>query len=540
MSRITKSRRSAHRSRERGQAAVFLVLALGIFLIGGVGFVVDGANLWFHRQSAQTAADAACTAGAMDLLSSAAGADITGTPSSSANSYAALNGYSSGVSVGAGTFTGLDDKACDYSNSVCNTIDSGLVASPYLQVSITDQVPTTFMRLVGAGSSIGVPARSVCGISNVLSPVPVLVLNPNLDSTMSGSGTLSVSVPASASKTLPKLIQVNSSDPNAVSTLSGTINLSNADGSQANFGIAGQSKPTADGAYTAVSAAGVVSDPFAMMASPTQQGNTQPQAGTYTPSCPESNGTSCQVYQPGHYQQGIVVQSSYRRGRGPGGQSGVAVFEPGVYYLEDNFVAGPNTCLRPAATTGALGTVFYFHNGTLQVNQSGTLNKPGFSCQSSTVQSLLLCPGSSQSNLPSSSIGGNVLLGPCEAPVGDPLHPYGDPLGQTDPLGEQRGMLFFQDRDVASAQPTWSVSGSFGLIGNLYFHNCHVSGTGDSGAGCDATAFTDAFTLGNTSGQGYIVGDVVVDQLQLSGNSNVSVTLNPNPQYYVLKASLLQ
>ncbi len=63
-------------ARESGQAAVFLVLAMGIFLIGGVGFVVDGANLWFHRQSAQTAADAACTAGAMDLLSTAAGASL--------------------------------------------------------------------------------------------------------------------------------------------------------------------------------------------------------------------------------------------------------------------------------------------------------------------------------------------------------------------------------------------------------------------------------------------------------------------------------
>ena len=37
---------------------MFIVLAMGVFLIGGLGFVVDGTNLWFHRQSAQTAADA--------------------------------------------------------------------------------------------------------------------------------------------------------------------------------------------------------------------------------------------------------------------------------------------------------------------------------------------------------------------------------------------------------------------------------------------------------------------------------------------------
>ena len=63
-----------YKARESGQAAVFLVLAMGIFLIGGIGFVVDGANLWFHRQSAQTAADAACASGAMNLLSLSVGA----------------------------------------------------------------------------------------------------------------------------------------------------------------------------------------------------------------------------------------------------------------------------------------------------------------------------------------------------------------------------------------------------------------------------------------------------------------------------------
>src|ERR1700681_361057 len=67
-------RKKNRRAGESGQAAVFLVLAMGLFLIGSMGFVVDGANLWFHRQSAQTAADAACTAGAMNMLSVAAGA----------------------------------------------------------------------------------------------------------------------------------------------------------------------------------------------------------------------------------------------------------------------------------------------------------------------------------------------------------------------------------------------------------------------------------------------------------------------------------
>ena len=48
---------------ERGQTTIIVVLALGIFLLGAAAFGTDIANLWYHRQAAQTAADAACTAG---------------------------------------------------------------------------------------------------------------------------------------------------------------------------------------------------------------------------------------------------------------------------------------------------------------------------------------------------------------------------------------------------------------------------------------------------------------------------------------------
>jgi hypothetical protein len=143
------------------------------------------------------------------------------------------------------------------------------------------------------------------------------------------------------------------------------------------------------------------------------------------------------------------------------------------------------------------------------------------------------------SSLPAGGVGGNVLLAPCTGP-------YGDPLGSTDPAGEQRGMLFFHDRDTKpTIQPKWHASGSFGLIGNVYFHYCNsTSSTAtDSGANCDPkTAFTDVFNLGSGS-PGYIVGDIVVDQLQLGqmgGASVITVSLNPNPQYHVLKGSLLQ
>src|SRR6202162_950442 len=66
-------RKNRVRPNESGQALVFLVLALGLVFVGAGALSVDMSNLWFHRQAAQNAADAACTAGAMDLLVGAQG-----------------------------------------------------------------------------------------------------------------------------------------------------------------------------------------------------------------------------------------------------------------------------------------------------------------------------------------------------------------------------------------------------------------------------------------------------------------------------------
>ena len=106
-------RKTAQRSSESGQALVFLVLALSITFLGAAALSVDMSNLWFHRQAAQNAADAACTAGAMDLLVDAQGGAtghqgfVNGTAfNCTAGSaaipcqYAAKNGYNSS---GAGT-----------------------------------------------------------------------------------------------------------------------------------------------------------------------------------------------------------------------------------------------------------------------------------------------------------------------------------------------------------------------------------------------------------------------------------------------------
>ncbi len=53
---------------QRGQAFLIIVIFVGVFLLAVMGIATDYAQIWAHRQIAQGAADAACQAGAADLL----------------------------------------------------------------------------------------------------------------------------------------------------------------------------------------------------------------------------------------------------------------------------------------------------------------------------------------------------------------------------------------------------------------------------------------------------------------------------------------
>src|ERR1019366_7846362 len=151
------------------------------------------------------------------------------------------------------------------------------------------------------------------------------------------------------------------------------------------------------------------------------------------------------------------------------------------------------------------------------------------------------------SNLPT-SLSGSVLLGPCNLPTVTALCDpncsinYGGPAGASDPLGVQRGFLFFQDRAKnASTNPIWQGGGQFLLSGTMYFHQCVTTGS-DTGTGSSTvSAYNDNVSLGGNSGSGtYILGQVVADQVTLGGTSGLTMDLNPSSVFNILKASLLQ
>ena len=196
--------------------------------------------------------------------------------------------------------------------------------------------------------------------------------------------------------------------------------------------------------------------------------------------------------------------------------------------------------------------MFYFHSAFSTITFG---NNAGSKCPTDLVTpTQLKCNANSSvpANITNAGgVTGNVLLGPCQAPTtATATNPsktnYGDPLGTDDPIGEQRGLVFFQDRsaDLATAknQPSFGGGGAFGIDGTFYFHYCSsTSGDGTTAQNCTSTDFTDQLTLsGNSSSNSFVIGDVVVDELNWGGTSGLEMDLNPNALYYVLKASLLQ
>jgi hypothetical protein len=520
-----------------------MVLVMSVFLLGAMGFGVDFSNLWFHQQKAQAAADAACQAGAMDLLEISAGTDTTTsagfTPGtafdcSSASSaapctYASLNAYA-GAGLSAGSAS--NDVAVSFPSSVsgATTPPVGIAGNyPFMRVDITDRVQVFFSGLLTGSRTQDVHVSAKCGLVLEQSPVPIVVLDPKTadGSTLTVQGTPAISIIGGPTRS----IEVNSPYSSAIGLGgNGSVDLSKG-GPDFN----GSSMATAGGPYSLATlltgsttftpdssvyydpASAPLSDPFAQLPGIT----TAPPAGTSTNvayqvnGCPDSGG--CVEFTPGSYP-GIDVKDQ------------TAIFDGGTYYLTGELDLDTRSILRPSTvTTNGNGTMFYL-KGNAGV---GVKSNSGSRTVDTFPTSQLQCPGGSAISLtdgsgnPVTALSGNVLLGICSGTYGDPL-------------GENRGMLVFQDRGATGAPVNFGGGGSLTLAGNIYVHNCG-SATAGAGTSCSSTAYTDTFSLGGGSGSAtYVLGDIIVDQLALGGNSTIAMQLNPTSAYYILKAELLQ
>ncbi len=180
---------------ESGQTLTVWLTAIMVMSSVLMGSAYDMSVAWVHKQWADTAAEAACTAGATDLLY-AANHSSTSTPvtaynflpsnggtvsgdcaTSSSNAmcyYAKLNGYASG---GLTSNTPSNDVQWNLAKAPANTSITPLTLSyanapaPYMSVAVTENVPVTFMgifaHLLGmpnAWSTIQVAGHCNCGL----------------------------------------------------------------------------------------------------------------------------------------------------------------------------------------------------------------------------------------------------------------------------------------------------------------------------------------------------------------------------------------
>ena len=558
------------RSRECGQALLFLVLALGLFLLAAVSFSVDLGNLWWHRQRAQNAADAACTATAMDLLVDAQSAATghQGFVLGQAHNcslgdaavpckYASYNGYNSN--------TTNNLVSVSWPTSVPSVAASAIpaaavVPNPFVRIDVLDHVPTYFIGLFSGRRTQDVRNVAVCGALNVSAPIPLLILHPSKSGALSmhggGGATINIGIVGGPSKS----IQVNSTSTTAFSVSGGSANV---DLSQGGPNNTGSDFGTWGGPVTAPSAvnfgstgkwmyqAAPIMDPFSNLAAPAQPAAAPTPVygvkGVATRGCPDTTN-GCDHYFPGYYSGGITI----KKGKDVNGNNnltatGLAVFDPGLYYIAGGFTANSGSCLRPSTVgPGIGGTVFYLSGtGTVSIGANSGKSGSGEPCSTATPFSTtsggatglgLKC--TSGSTIPANlltvgTLTGNVLLAPCTGTYGDQLLSNTGKVSST--LGEQRGILFFQDRGAQNVSSSLGGGGSYIIAGTLYFHACKAGGTG---IGC--TYFSDALTLGGGSGSTtYTFGNIVTDSLTLGGNSGIVMDLNATSAYGILKATLL-
>lgn len=572
---------------DRGQTILFVLLALGLFLLAAITFGVDVANFWFHRQAAQGAADAACTAGVMDILSNAntggtrggftAGTDFDCSSATTAVpcQYAALNGYdgkntSPGNKIevsfpGSGSVPGIDPGAIPA---------TGLIPNPFMRVIVTDHVQTFFSGLLTGNKTQDVPARATCAVLKAEAPIPLIILNPTCSDTFVDSGSGSVAIVGGPGTS----IQTNSSDPNGVSvTGSGSIDLSQGGPNFTGSDMAVLGGPaSAPSGFNGGTTGGwsfpstPISDPFALLPAPSvpiaslTDGVTKvaPIKVTVYPDpvygCPDHSG--CDVYLPGLYTHPIVVKNR------------VAVFVPGLYYFNIP-VGGFNTenCGTPggciakpkgqcnyalavdsngmvrmstAAGDGSGGVTFYFsgpggaggYGSAFFGSNAG--KSPGSDVVDPYSTSGVACPGAPapnpKLNLPP-TVTGDVLLAPCTQ---DGTYFSSPTNGST--IGPVRGLIIFDDRANGNndGQPSMQGGGGLVIAGTMYVHNCPKSTTTGCVPGTDYKAFLQ---FQGTPGSGtFLLGNITADEFITAGNGALSMQLDSARVFTILKATMVQ
>lgn len=594
-----QTRRKRHRQ-EAGQASILVVLMLSLFLLAVLAFAVDYTNIWFERQQAQTAADAACEAGAMDMYQVASGVSLpnmgftlgtAGSCSASSTTgatmcwYASKNGFN-GSSGGAATVSWTFPSAV---NGVTSP-PSSQVPYPFLQVSVSLPVKTYFSTLLTGNQTQPVGASSTCGLTQIMEGAPIMVLNPTVSGALTYSGGAKLSIVGGP----PRSIVVNSSSPTAVNcqpsawidTSRGGPNLTGSDvgtvggphtapgngtgcwGGGFNGGATGHwvwpATPVPD-PYSAVPPASGMSSvtpitktshAYFTLTAPEEDGcpDTAPtDYYSWSPTCSLSGNLQCRgckEYAPGHYPNGISENAN-----------DVITFLPGVYYLDGDLSIGGSDTIRiakPCANSqGVVNATSYANGGNCSpVTISAGPNGQGGGGPWTWHQTdgvMFYFHGSAKPNIQGGS--------------GAPMSPRVDKVPATDLTCDGStppsylNLASALDGNILLAQCTangsyWDQAGdttdSVGNIRGLLMFMDHADTAEPQLNGSGTLAYTGTmyfhsnsyatifhFTGGTSTGT-LVWGNVIADQLLLDGSGALNMALNPAATTPILKVGLMQ
>ena len=305
-----RSRFVARHGSTKGQILLAFALVFPVLLVMA-GLVMDGGRLYFQRREAQVAADAGARAAAFELLR---GRNTQGAVDEASRTDAALNGFDNSA---AGTTVTAEIGPTGYTNN-------------FVQVTVTDTVPATFMRVLSRTSST-VAARAIAGVMPDTEPPCVLALNPTASGALTMNGTSNLNAGC-------KVMVNSNADDSIVQNGSGACINANA------IGFVAPGSFVTNGGVSCLN--------------PMPEGQAIPDDNPYedlTPPSPsdyplrsnpmkvvnEGNVASESPLQPGYYRRGIFISSTVTINLD---------MDPGVYIV-DGFNAGGNAVIRGTDVT---------------------------------------------------------------------------------------------------------------------------------------------------------------------------------------------
>jgi Flp pilus assembly protein TadG len=148
-----------HDGRRKGTILVITAIVL-IALVGLLGLVISGGQLMSAHRTAQNAADAGATAAALDLLGGRSNSIATASATSFVQQHNVLSAATVSVQIppASGPHAGN---------------------SQYVEVLVSNSVPTRFIQVLGVGSSQTVTARAVAGQEGTAVAAGVIALDRN-------------------------------------------------------------------------------------------------------------------------------------------------------------------------------------------------------------------------------------------------------------------------------------------------------------------------------------------------------------------------